>query len=101
MGADADEDQGDGEVVAMEQDDDTSNEITKNKSATPKCVAKMFRRTQKKQKSAQLAKQKDIGKYSGRKKLRRSNMVAGRSDKSGRKSVQMKMAGAYKNIKQC
>ena len=84
------------------QKDVNPTKITREKSAAPKCMAKMLRRTQeKKLKSSQLTKQKEVGKYFGRKNLRRSNLVAGRSEKSGRKSKQMRMAGAYRNIKQC
>ena len=98
---------------AMSEFDATEEEIVDNEEVTPivltqeqapapRCMAKMIRRTQEKQlRSAQLARQKYFGKSSSKKILKRSNMTAGRSNKSERKSFQIKMAGAHRNLKQC
>ena len=92
----------DTEEEGPEQEDVSLIALNEEEAPAPRCMARMIRRTQEKQiKSAQLARQKHLGKTSGKKILKRSNMTTGRSNKSERKSFQIKMTGAHRNLKQC
>ena len=76
--------------------------VTEEKAPAPSCLARLVRRNQEKQlRSAQLARQKYFGKSSSKKILKRSNMTAGRFNKSEKNSFQIKIAGAHRSLKQC
>jgi len=79
--------------------------LNTTRAGNPRTAVKITAKAEQKHiKSAQIAKQRYRAKTSGRKMLRRSNQTAmanGRSRSIGRKSFQIRMAGANRNLKQC